>query len=207
MLFYPVNTKQIKENIYAINAIFNNFYIIDTGSSLIAFDTGINKLLTNNKMQKIGLNPNNVSNIFLTHSDYDHVGGLNAFKNANIYLSKKEEPMVTGKKARLLIKYNRRLYNYKLLDDREIITIDNVKIQTIFSPGHTIGSCCYLVNDEILITGDTLRVSKNGAITPFLFFQNMNHLDNKTSVDMLKNENILEKANLILTGHTGILKK
>ncbi|MGZ5540013.1 MAG: hypothetical protein ACXW1O_08215 [Halobacteriota archaeon] len=32
--------------------------------------------------------------MFLTHTDNDHVGGLNLFKNADVYLSIDEEQMI-----------------------------------------------------------------------------------------------------------------
>jgi len=33
----------------------------------------------------------------LTHSDFDHAGGLSLFENAEIYLSRDEEQMITKK--------------------------------------------------------------------------------------------------------------
>lgn len=207
MIIRPINTSKIEDGIFAIRSFISNFYVLDTGTSLIAFDTGTNVLLSKNGMKKLGLNPDNISHVFLTHSDYDHVGGLSIFKNASVYISKAEEPMVTGKKARMLIKYNKQLDNYTMLNDRDTIQIGNLKIQIISSPGHTIGSACYLINDSILISGDLLRTSDKGRITPFLFFQNMNHSELKRSLSKLMEEGITKQASIILTGHTGILRR
>jgi glyoxylase-like metal-dependent hydrolase (beta-lactamase superfamily II) len=34
--------------------------------------------------------------MYLTHSDFDHAGGLALFANAEIYLSSDEQPMISG---------------------------------------------------------------------------------------------------------------
>ncbi|ORX47586.1 hypothetical protein BCR36DRAFT_584681 [Piromyces finnis] len=42
--------------------------------------------------------------------------------------------------------------------------IDDFRIQFIFTPGHTLGSMCILVNDERLFSGDTLLIGTCGRI-------------------------------------------
>jgi len=42
--------------------------------------------------------------------------------------------------------------------------IDEFRIQFIFTPGHTLGSMCILVNDERLFSGDTLLIGTCGRI-------------------------------------------
>lgn len=207
MLIRPMKTRKIMSGIFAVRSFISNFYVFDAGESLVVFDTGTNAFLSRNGMKRQRLDPDKVSHVFLTHSDYDHVGGLSIFKNAVVYISKEEEPMVTGKKARMLIKYNKRLLNYKMLNDRETVQIGSLKIKIIYSPGHTPGSACYVVNDNVLVSGDMLRTSNNGSITPFLFFQNMNHKVLKNSLSRLHEEGIIKQAGLILTGHTGAFKK
>lgn len=206
MLIRPIKTMKISENVYAVRSGISNFYIIGTGGEYIAFDTGMNTALSLHGMKRLGISPEKVTHVFLTHSDYDHVGGLSLFRNAEVYISIKEEPMVTGQKARLLFKYNKRLKNYKTLEDGETISAGDKTVRIILAPGHTAGSACYMVDDMILISGDVLRTSKSGRVTPFLFFQNMNHSDDKKSLEKLRIEGILDRSRLILTGHTGILE-
>ena len=207
MLISPTSTKKIENGIYAVITGISNFYIIKADEKLIAFDTGMNAVMSRAGFKKLGLDPNDVSHVFLTHSDYDHTGGLSLFKNAKVYLSKKEVPMINGQQPRLLILRNSKISGYITLEDRQTITAGNREIQIISTPGHTVGSACYMIDGTVLVSGDTLRTSKNGNITPFLFIQNMNHAGDKLSLAMLKDEGFLYRTKLILTGHTGILSK
>lgn len=202
-MFKPLLTQSITDNIYAVNSIICNFYVYDTGKSLLVFDTGINPLWSGTKLRKLHLQADKVSHVFLTHSDYDHMGGVRLFKNAKILISDKEEPMVTRKKARILFKYNHRLKDYQTMEDRESITVDGTTIQIISAPGHTPGSACYLINQEVLITGDSISLSGKGVIGSFFFVQNMDHSGSGTTVNRLENEGIFNNAKLILTGHYG----
>lgn len=203
MLFRPTNTGKVTENIYAVRSFIGNFYVFSAKESLIVFDTGMSAALARSGMKKLELDPLSVHHVFLTHSDFDHVGGLKVFENAQVYLSEKEEPMVVGKRARMLVVYNKRLKNYKTLEDGQKVSVDGHEIKIISTPGHTLGSACYLIDEEILIAGDTLRISADGKFTPFLFIQNMNHSENKRSFSKLENEGIIDRVKLVLTGHTG----
>ena len=49
----------------------------------------------------IGIDQHQITHVFLTHSDFDHAGGLSLFENAEIYLSRDEEQMITKKKYTL----------------------------------------------------------------------------------------------------------
>jgi sulfur dioxygenase len=53
----------------------------------------------------------------------------------------------------------------KFVRDKEVITVDEIKITALYTPGHTDDSYCYLVNeenDQILFSGDTLLIGGNG---------------------------------------------
>lgn len=206
LIFYPVKTGMLTDNVYAVRTGFVNLYVFNAGGKYLVFDSGINPAFSGKGLQKLGISPDLVSHVFLTHSDYDHAGGLGLFKNAKVYLSEKEEPMITGKQGRFLFFPNKRIYDYHLLKDREVINAGSAEVMAISTPGHTPGSMCYLVNGEILVVGDTLRISHDREFTPFLFLQNKDHERNRLSLKMLENEGFLQKSKLILSGHTGIVK-
>ncbi len=108
----------------------------------------------------LGINPNEITNLFLTHSDFDHASGLCVFQNAKIYLSSNEEPMITRTVARKYgIFYNKKIGRaYKLLKGNDEVIVGTIKIRAIETPGHTPGSMSYLIDDEILFVGDVFKL-------------------------------------------------
>ncbi|MTI70558.1 MAG: MBL fold metallo-hydrolase [Firmicutes bacterium] len=199
-MFYPTKTMKITENIYAIRTFFVNFFVYVDGEDYIVIDTGLSKFLAKRGLKKLGINPEDISHIFLTHTDYDHVGGINLFKNAEVYLSKDEEQMINGTTARAFrIKYNRLNKPYKLLKDNEEIYIGKIKVKSVSTPGHTPGSMTYIINDSVIFSGDTLTLRKN-KVYPFYWLQNMDTKKQKESIiDFIENND----CNWVFTSHTG----
>ena len=199
----PVRTHKVSDNIYVIRTLISNFYIYTDGENTICFDTGYKPFIIRRALNKLNILPECVSNIFLTHSDYDHVGGIGLFNKSDIYISSDEVQMITYKKPRLLLLFNKRLKReYKTLNDGDIINIGNIKVKALTTPGHTPGSMSYLVNDSILFTGDTLSL-KDGSIKPFFWLQNMNTKLQKVSIKKLLE---IDNIDFICTGHSGYLK-
>ena len=203
-IFRPTATQKITDNLYVVLCGVVNFYAYTTDAGTILFDTGINSILAKRGLEKLSISPDSVKYIFLTHSDFDHAGGLNAFNSAKIYIAKSEVPMINGETPRRFFLYNTRLSSYNTMSDGETITIGKTKIQLFDTPGHTIGSASYLIDNRFLISGDLLRISKGGKITPFLWLMNMNHSQDIKSIEMMKNH--IENAEYLLTAHTGVYK-
>jgi glyoxylase-like metal-dependent hydrolase (beta-lactamase superfamily II) len=88
-----------------------------------------------------------------THLHADHISGgrkLAEITGATYWLPPKDATEVT--------------FHYSELEEGKDITIGNttVKVQPIYSPGHTIGSTSLIVDDEYLLTGDILFVASIG---------------------------------------------
>lgn len=109
MIFKPIKTQKITDNIFAVRTLISNFYIYTDGKNSICFDTGYISSIINMGLKKLNILSESVSHIFLTHSDYDHVGGIKVFKNAKIYLSQEEEKLITFKTPRVLFLPNKRI--------------------------------------------------------------------------------------------------
>jgi len=200
--FRPARTANIADNLYAVNCMFVNFYAYNVGGKIMLFDTGVNAAVARNGLKKLGLSPEKVTHIFLTHTDYDHAGGITAFPNAEVYISCEEEQMINGQTARRGIMRNRRLPSYKTLKDSEAVVLGDSCVKIIFTPGHTPGSSSYLIDNRILITGDLLRLTRSGSVKPFLWLMNKDHKGDIQSVQAMRG--VIENADYVLTGHSGV---
>jgi hydroxyacylglutathione hydrolase len=90
----------------------------------------------------------NLKYIINTHGHSDHTAG-NA-ELTSIFHSK----IVAHKLSRV---------NFDLaVEDGDVLTVGEIRIKVIYTPGHTVDSICLLVNNEKLLTGDTLFVGECG---------------------------------------------
>ena len=202
MIFIPVSSKKISDNIFAVRSkIVNMFVFIDEDGNTICIDTGLGEGCIKRQLRKLGIECSDVSNIFLTHSDYDHAGNIGLFQNAKIHLSADEEQMINGTTPRAFGKrYNSGINrSYELLHDGDIVQIGKIKVQGIATPGHTPGSMSYLVNDSYLFVGDTASLINNKVHT-FPAFINKDTKTQKESIKKLAN---LKNVKMMFTAHSG----
>lgn len=90
-----------------------------------------------------------ISDILLTHSHQDHINGVDEVLNhsdAQIHLLKQEADF-----------WGKSLSKSALHAGGDEILLGETRIEVLHTPGHTPGSTCYRINDD-LITGDTLFV-------------------------------------------------
>ena len=113
------------------------------------------------ELLKRGLTANYV---LLTHCHFDHVGGVSALQKAGakVLCSQKEKALV-GTSADLFEAFGAVREPYQIdetLQDNQTRELCGMRIQTLYTPGHTSGSVCYLLfgenGEKHLFTGDTL---------------------------------------------------
>ncbi len=196
---HPLETKEITSGVYAVNDGIVNMFLVKGKEGFIALDAGNKTENIQQEMKKLNIDPEKVTAVFLTHSDSDHVAAVAIFKNAKIYLPRKEEQMINGKTARFYVTRNKINFKYTPVDGDEIIKTAGLKIQGIETPGHTPGAMCYLVDNKFLFTGDSLSL-QSGKVGLFSKFINM---DNETQLKSLKNIASMKGINYILTAHHG----
>jgi glyoxylase-like metal-dependent hydrolase (beta-lactamase superfamily II) len=201
--FTPLETGKIVDDIYVVKDEVANFFIVRDGAQYIVIDCGMYREAAAEQMKKLGISPDDVSAVFLTHADSDHAGGLGLFDRAKLYMSKEEEQMTDGRKSKYLwlIKANQGISrnDYILLDDREIVQTGNLKIEAILVPGHTTGMTAYLLNDKYLFTGDILSL-KDGKIAPIPAFFDMDAKQAVKSMEIIRH---IPAAGYIFTAHWG----
>lgn len=81
--------------------------LLERNDDLILIDTGYDNTIEENRrlaagcnidryispveaVRRINVDPNDIKHVFLTHCHWDHIGGLQLFKNAKFYIQKKE---------------------------------------------------------------------------------------------------------------------
>ena len=200
-LIRPRPDGYLDENTVTVKSGDMNFYLFRNQLGWFAVDSGYQSSSTAGKLEALGIRPETVHTVFLTHSDYDHTGGLEIFSSAVVYMHGEEKPLVNRQQARLFF-----LYRVPGLE-RDIRWFTgrewDLPLKPVFLPGHTRGHCGYLVNNRYLCTGDAIRFTRKG-LRPFFRFLCMNPGRAKESAAKISRC----ADNLILcTGHSGVYQK
>lgn len=121
-----------------IDEINNSCIIVDPSWDL---DTIFEYIKKNNLQIKFIIN---------THSHFDHT------------LGNEQVVQVTG--AKIMQHRNSPLHKDKILEDGDRIEFGSSIIDVIYTPGHTKDSICLIVDNEIILTGDTIFVGSCGRL-------------------------------------------
>ena len=137
-----------------------NTYILADEDSQEGFiiDVGGDFDILHRQIQNMGIL---VQKILLTHGHLDHVHASNEARNilqAPVYIHESDKELYKDSKIRSL--YGQEAIKHLdidfLLQDDDLLTFGRHQIKVIHTPGHTQGSVCFLVDDNFLISGDTL---------------------------------------------------
>lgn len=100
--------------------------------------------------------------ILLTHGHFDHIMAAKEVAkeyDIEIYAPKSEEAILKDASLNCsnLIRRNFTLTADVLLEDHEVVNLAGIDIETIYTPGHTVGGASYYIEDkEVIFCGDTL---------------------------------------------------
>ena len=191
----------ISRNFYLLKLGFVGMYLFDAGESLVAFDTGMNSKGTLAALEKLRVEPERIKHVLLTHSDRDHVGGLAAFPHARVYLPRAEVAMLDHTTPRFFgFMYNKPLeLEHELLDDNQVLTIGNASIKCLSTPGHTVGSMSFLINNSLLVVGDILNLREGKAVLDRGLIQH----DTTRQRESILRLSRLSGVSLLCTAHSG----
>ena len=133
-----------------------NCYLLDTDDVRIVIDP-----FDTNEQIDAFLKTDKPKYIFLTHCHFDHILGAEKIREKHgvkIAIGREDAVGLTDTYFSLseAAGFNQKpFYADMLFDDNDIFKVGNTKIKVLHTPGHTVGSVCYLI-DNYIFTGDTL---------------------------------------------------
>ncbi|MHC4749648.1 MAG: N-acyl homoserine lactonase family protein, partial [Planctomycetota bacterium] len=154
------------------------------------------------QLRKFGLRPEDIGHVFITHLHFDHVDDLLNYKNAKVYVGRKEwegasSAAPTWGHYRVMHEFSNNpdcRQRLVLVDDQEILP----GIESFWIGGHTPGSTAYRVNTahgKVVLTGDTVSLLVNfEQNTPPGVFTNYDEC-------MAAIKIVREKADIVLPSH------
>lgn len=159
-------TPEVKRyvNIYLI--VGKYCYLIDSG--VAGTHTAIEEYL-----KTINRKMTDIKGIFLTHSHPDHIGAaaeIQRRSNCKIYAPIEElswiEDIQQQFSERPILNFFNLLsesvkVNQPLKDGAVIVLEDGIKINALSTKGHSHGSMSYILNDEVVFTGDAIPVAND----------------------------------------------
>jgi glyoxylase-like metal-dependent hydrolase (beta-lactamase superfamily II) len=110
-----------------------------------------------------------IQHILVTHGHPDHVNGLGELieaTDARVYLHADEVDYmrdvarIFSMSVEFMID---RSVNFRPVADDQLISVGKLNVRVLHTPGHTPGSQCFLVNENLL-SGDTLFIDSCGRV-------------------------------------------
>lgn len=160
-------------------------YLIGSGKEAAVVDAAIEPEVYLDLAHRHGWQ---ISHVLDTHIHADHLSRsrrLAEMSEARLYLPAQD----------------RVTYPFTAVQDQDVLQVGSTKITALHTPGHTMESMCYLVNDEALITGDTLFLTAVGRPDLKADADNARHRAHLLYGSLQKLLDLPSKT-IILPGHT-----
>lgn len=167
-----------------------------------------------NQLAKIGLKPEDINYVILSHLHLDHAGGVGAFPNAVYVVQEKEyewafSPKNTQKDAYIMADIDKPVKWQKLKGEERLDFFGDGTLEIWFTPGHTPGHQSLMVNlansGKFFLTADSCYTEENlnDNILPGLVW------DEELSMEAINKMQELQKNPdiTIVTGHDPIAWK
>ncbi len=165
-------TKLLTDNYLSATQVVleQNSPVVNTGTHLVLFDTGMGTLKTFGpttgrllqSLREAGIQPGQIDAIVISHAHIDHIGGMvdargrRLFPNATVYLSEADfkfwtdEAKLKDEKIKSFIEHARKnLLPYrdriKFVKDGDAVVPG---VTAIAAPGHTVGHMVYMIESD-----------------------------------------------------------
>lgn len=163
---------QVAGNLYYVGTKPASSHLIDTGDGLILLDSGYRELLplVIENIETLGFHVKDIRYILHSHGHIDHIGAtkqLVALSGAKTAIGREDRDYANGKRdltyaKELGLRYDSTFEPDILLDDGDVLTLGNVAIRCLHTPGHTEGTMSYFFQPDV--PGRTLMAAMHGGI-------------------------------------------
>lgn len=143
------------QNCYIFYKNKENAVIVDPGSKFeVIYE----------EVKRLGVK---ITHIFLTHCHYDHIESVEELRKAfgalvvSSFECNKNIQTTTINLSGIFSDVIKASPADIIVNDNDIITVGEMKIRAILTPGHTNGSACFLIGED-LFSGDTLFLRNVG---------------------------------------------
>ena len=138
-----------------LGALPTNCYIVKCGDEAVIIDPAENDARTQGL-----LNECKSVRVFLTHGHFDHTQGVAKLSGlgAKVYIHKDDTDLLASSRLSMADDFgfshipSRADFTFS---DGDRFTFGDTEIKVIHTPGHTRGSCCFVIGDA-LFSGDTV---------------------------------------------------
>ncbi len=172
----PTEPFRIAGNLYYVGTYDLGCYLIATPKGHILINTGLAESvpMIKKNIEQLGLKYSDIKILLTTQAHFDHVAGM-----AEIKKQTGAKMMVDAKDAKVLADGGNSDYYMggkgplylpvkadKLLNDQDSISLGGTKLVLLHHPGHTQGSCSYLVNVKDEKRSYTVLIANMPTILP-----------------------------------------
>ena len=157
----------------------NNSYLIlnDDKSKAVVIDPSWNQKIIQNFLDKYKIN---LVAIIFTHSHFDHIGNSKILKDkykTKFYINGNGKTILLNgyKDPKFQYDFKFRINDIEKIKIDEILNIHGIKLETLYTPGHSIDSTCFRYKNFIF-SGDHLFVDSIGR-TDFEFSDHLQMIE------------------------------
>lgn len=167
--------RNVPPNLYVIRGVMGCCFLLHDGDDSVMIDTGLfgEPFLIRCLFRRLGLAPQSLKAILMTHGHLDHAGNLARLKQwtgATIFAHPNEQAHIDGaypyqgvnRWCGRLEAAGRKVFGYRPAKVDEFIADGQVLpfwggLQVVHLPGHTLGHCgFYSVRHDLLFCGDMM---------------------------------------------------
>ena len=178
--------------------------LLRTDDHVLLFDTGAHGIIKTlqKSLERLGVSPDAVDTIFLSHMHYDHLNNVAYYPNAQIIVGRKEWEYATQSKDEWTplesVEYLKNSRSVRLVDDGEEVLPG---MRAIWTPGHTPGHMSLAIDTPegvLILAGDAVK--NRSELELEYADQSVDGEASRRSIQKIK-----QMAYKVLPGHDGYL--